>query len=359
MNGQEASQYFELGCEYRRQGRNREAITAFEHVVQINPENYPAWNNMANAQDDLGNQEAAIESWHRAVKVKPDYDVGWHNLGRALLRKSKFKSRPEMLDAIACLRSAVRAKPDKHESWALLGVAHNVLGELDEAEDCLTKALRFGPEDAETQDVLAKVRKKKRETEISGSRQVPGQAVRQASSATGILQKGNVYSINLTDGSGGLFRVLVVNDQTLEVLPINAAEPSRFAGGPRTILASAVVSFADPGLPWSSYGEGGHREAELGTDKNGGGCFIASAVYGSDQAPQVQVLRTFRDEYLLRSTIGRRAVHYYYRFSPPVAVVVSANPRFTRCLKMCLDALVRKLDMPSRGERPGDGPTSR
>ncbi len=115
MDRQEASRYFELGCEYRRQGRHREAVVSLEHVVRFDPENYPAWNNLANSLADLGNHDAAIEAWRTAVKVKPDYDIGWHNLGRALLMKSQFKSRPGMVEAVACLRAAVRSKPDKQE----------------------------------------------------------------------------------------------------------------------------------------------------------------------------------------------------------------------------------------------------
>ena len=58
---EEASSCFEFGLECRRQGRNREAIANFQRVVDLDPENYPGWNNMGNAHNDLRNRDAAIE----------------------------------------------------------------------------------------------------------------------------------------------------------------------------------------------------------------------------------------------------------------------------------------------------------
>ena len=48
-------------------------------------------------------------------------------------------------------------------------------------------------------------------------------------------------------------------------------------------------------------------------------CFIATAAYGTPAAMQIEVLRDFRDDVLLRSPAGRDMVGFYYAASPPLA----------------------------------------
>ena len=57
----------------------------------------------------------------------------------------------------------------------------------------------------------------------------------------------------------------------------------------------------------------------------GGGCFIATAAYGSYLHPQVQLLRTFRDDYLLTNAPGRAFVALYYHCSPPLADLIARH----------------------------------
>jgi hypothetical protein len=58
----------------------------------------------------------------------------------------------------------------------------------------------------------------------------------------------------------------------------------------------------------------------------GGGCFIATAVYGTPMAEEIQILREFRDEYLLTNPLGQAFVDVYYTISQPIADFITEHP---------------------------------
>jgi hypothetical protein len=61
------------------------------------------------------------------------------------------------------------------------------------------------------------------------------------------------------------------------------------------------------------------------TPEFSGGCFIATAAYGTPTAEQIDVLREFRDVVLMESTAASQFVTLYYQLSPPVADVISRS----------------------------------
>lgn len=77
-----------------------------------------------------------------------------------------------------------------------------------------------------------------------------------------------------------------------------------------------------------------------------GGCFIATAAYGSYLEPHVQVLRDFRDKQLLSNAPGRLLVELYYKYSPPVAAFIAGNRLFKMATRFVLTPIIYGVEYP-------------
>ena len=62
-----------------------------------------------------------------------------------------------------------------------------------------------------------------------------------------------------------------------------------------------------------------------GSDGGGSGCFIATAAFGSSLDPHVNILRIFRDRFLLATAPGRTFVRFYYNHSPAAALFLERH----------------------------------
>ncbi|MCL2284178.1 MAG: hypothetical protein FWC26_12750 [Fibromonadales bacterium] len=78
--------------------------------------------------------------------------------------------------------------------------------------------------------------------------------------------------------------------------------------------------------------------------QSSGGCYVATAVYGSYDAPEVLCLRHFRDEILAPSVFGRLFISLYYHFSPPIAEKLKNAQCINIFVRKILDKFVIRLN---------------
>lgn len=131
-----------------------------------------------------------------------------------------------------------------------------------------------------------------------------------------------------------------------------------YAGGSLNPIASKLIEVAGR-RGWSE--EEAFAREQLSRLKAGqpltpqttsrqGGCYIATAVYGGYDCPEVRVLRRFRDDSLQSSKSGRAFVYVYYAISP---FMVS---RFGRSLRFLAKPILTRMVTRLRSRGYSDAP---
>ena len=86
-----------------------------------------------------------------------------------------------------------------------------------------------------------------------------------------------------------------------------------------------------------------YKNATAGQSVKKSGCYVATAVYGSYDCPEVWTLRRFRDHTLAQTWYGRAFIHTYYAVSPTLVRWFGQTGWFTKMWKSKLDRMVTAL----------------
>lgn len=79
-------------------------------------------------------------------------------------------------------------------------------------------------------------------------------------------------------------------------------------------------------------------------ESKNGGCYVATAVYGSYDCPEVWTLRRYRDDTLANTWYGRAFIYTYYAVSPILVKWFGNTEWFKNMWKSTLDKMVAKLN---------------
>ncbi|WP_428325558.1 CFI-box-CTERM domain-containing protein [Nitrosopumilus sp.] len=104
-----------------------------------------------------------------------------------------------------------------------------------------------------------------------------------------------------------------------------------------------VVSEPEPQCP------AGYSFSDGVCVEDGGGCLIATAAYGTELAPQIQLLREVRDNTVLSTTSGATFMTgfntLYYSFAPTVADWERENPMFKESVRAFITPMISTLSI--------------
>ncbi len=134
--------------------------------------------------------------------------------------------------------------------------------------------------------------------------------------------------------------VIIKNSETFYVITYTNTENNFDITLPK--FNETVNSFTVTSPPFHS------DNTSTPNDKNGG-CLIATAAFGSELAPQVQLLREIRDNTILNTNSGISFMlglnQFYYSFSPAIADWERQNPAFKELVKIIITPMLSTLSI--------------
>lgn len=93
----------------------------------------------------------------------------------------------------------------------------------------------------------------------------------------------------------------------------------------------------------SSYRPSSSPSSSYSSPSSSGGCYVATAVYGSYDCPEVWLLRRYRDYYLDKNFFGRLFIKIYYAISPTLVKWFGKSKWFKKLIKPILEKKIKKL----------------
>ena len=135
----DAGAYNNLGNALYDQGKLEEAISSYAKAIELNPNFVNALVGLGNALDDQGNSEEAIANYQKAIELDPNYAVAYYNLGVALERQRKLE------EAIANYQKAIELDPNYANAYYNLGNAKYNQRKLEEAIANYQQAIELDP----------------------------------------------------------------------------------------------------------------------------------------------------------------------------------------------------------------------
>ena len=137
-----------LATSYSDNGSTDDAISTYEELVKIVPDNSTAWSNLGSLYRKQGNNERAIVCIETALEWDKENAYAWNNLAQAYLAAGKWEK------VILSATRSVELKEDMYQAETALTVAYFALGEQEKSKQHFDKAVLHGANAASLSSVL-------------------------------------------------------------------------------------------------------------------------------------------------------------------------------------------------------------
>jgi Flp pilus assembly protein TadD len=144
----DATAHNELGVAYEAKGDLDKAIINYDEAVKLSPKDADFRYNLGSALGRRGDLDQAISNLDEAIRLNPKLASAYGNRG------SIFENRGDFQNAISDYNSAIRLAPDFSMNYAARANAYAAEGEFDKAVADNSKAIELGPKNAEAYNSL-------------------------------------------------------------------------------------------------------------------------------------------------------------------------------------------------------------
>ena len=140
----EAIKQFNLGVQLHHQREFSKAIEAYQGVLEKDPENCEAYNNIGLIHQEMGDLKRASSAYQKAIEINPRYEKGHNNLGILLHLQGRDG------EATEAFQKALAINFTNIESHLNLGVVLKKQGLFEQAIESYQRALEINPLHRET-----------------------------------------------------------------------------------------------------------------------------------------------------------------------------------------------------------------
>lgn len=288
LNPTDAYLQYSLGfCLFVGCNQPVEAEAHFRKAIELD-ENYAAAHfGLAASLESQGEYFEAERFYRKAIALQPDNPVCLKSLGRMLY----YQDRTE--EALQFLTKAASLDPADSGSLALIGLIFCNRKDYAQALPYFQDAVKLNPTDAHLQYWLGDC----------------------------------LFGCNQPIEAGAHFRKAVELDEDYAAahygLAVVLALQNKFKDAKYHAEKAAMLDPTNADYRSLADKISGSSSS---SSSSGSDCFVATACFGDAGAHEVRLLRTYRDEILVRSRMGRAFISWYYTHGPKLADSIRYRP---------------------------------